>query len=251
MSEARRYSFRPAITADLPMLRDWLATPEVVRWWGNPTEEYALLEEDLGNPLMTMRIVSFGGEPFAYVQDYALASWPQPHFADLPDGGRGIDAFIGVPEMIGQGHGAAFLRHRATQLIAEGASAVAIDPDAQNLRARRAYAKAGFAGDAIIATANGPVVVMVFRGSDADPRSLQGRRHASSFLRFWRCQISRGHGRRAADPNFYSRSPGAHVRRFLSFASHDLHEGGLALSATCRRPQPANRRTGRIAGRAD
>jgi RimJ/RimL family protein N-acetyltransferase len=39
-----------------------------------------------------------------------------------------------------------------------------IDPDAANLRARRAYAKAGFIGDTIAATVAGPVVVMIFHG---------------------------------------------------------------------------------------
>ena len=135
-----RYAFRPATRDDLPMLRNWLATPEVVRWWGDPAEQYALLEQDLANPLMAMRIVAFDTQPFAYVQDYGVHTWPQAHFAHLPEGARGIDAFIGVPDMIGRGHGAAFLRQRAMQLIAEGASAVAIDPDASNLRARRAYA---------------------------------------------------------------------------------------------------------------
>jgi aminoglycoside 6'-N-acetyltransferase len=150
------------------MLRTWLATPQVVRWWGDPAEQYALLEEDLGNPLMVMRIVAFDTQPFAYVQDYDVHSWPQAHFADLRAGARGIDAFIGVPEMIGQGHGAAFLRQHAMQLIAEGASAAAIDPDASNLRARAAYARAGFAGDRVVATAEGPVVVMIFHGASGD-----------------------------------------------------------------------------------
>jgi aminoglycoside 6'-N-acetyltransferase len=162
------YSFRPATRADLPMLRTWLATPEVVRWWGDPAEQYALLEEDLGNPLMVMRIVAFDGRPFAYVQDYDVHTWPQAHFAHLPEGARGIDAFIGVLDMIGRGHGAAFLRERAEQLVAAGAPCVAIDPDAANLRARAAYAKAGFIGDTIVATAAGPVVVMIFHGASAD-----------------------------------------------------------------------------------
>jgi aminoglycoside 6'-N-acetyltransferase len=117
---------------------------------------------------MVMRIVAFDTQPFAYVQDYGVHTWPQAHFAHLPEGARGIDAFIGVPEMIGQGHGAAFLRERAAQLIAEGAPVVAIDPDASNLRARAAYAKAGFAGERIVATAEGPAVVMIFRGASAD-----------------------------------------------------------------------------------
>jgi aminoglycoside 6'-N-acetyltransferase len=160
-----RYAFRAATHDDLPMLRAWLATPEVVRWWGDPAEQYALIEEDLANPLMVMRIVVFDTQPFAYVQDYDVHTWPPAHFAHLPEGARGIDAFIGVPEMIGRGHGAAFLRERAGQLVAAGAPCVAIDPDATNLRARRAYAKAGFIGDTIVATAAGPVAVMLFDGA--------------------------------------------------------------------------------------
>jgi aminoglycoside 6'-N-acetyltransferase len=162
------YSFRPATRDDLPMLRTWLATPQVVRWWGDPHEQYAILEEDLRNPLMVMRIVALDGRPFAYVQDYDVHTWPQAHFAHLPEGARGIDAFIGVPDMIGQGHGAAFLRERAIKLIAAGAPCVAIDPAAANLRACRAYAKAGFIGDTIVATPAGPVVVMIFHGASAD-----------------------------------------------------------------------------------
>src|SRR4051812_22202341 len=99
------YAFRAAAAADLPMLAQWLATPEVVRWWGDPGEQYALLAEDLANPLMTMLIISFEGQPFAYAQHYDVGSWPQAHFAGLPEGTRAIDAFVGVPEMIGHGHG--------------------------------------------------------------------------------------------------------------------------------------------------
>jgi aminoglycoside 6'-N-acetyltransferase len=78
------YALRPAVREDLPLLRAWLRTPEVVRWWGDPEAEAALLEEDLSEPRMVMRIVSFEGAPFAYAQHYALHDWPQPHFATLP-----------------------------------------------------------------------------------------------------------------------------------------------------------------------
>lgn len=158
------YSFRPATVDDLPMLRRWLMTPAVVRWWGDPAEQYVLLQADLGNPLMAMRIVSFEGRPFAYAQHYDVGSWPQPHFAGLPSGTRAIDAFVGEPDMLGRGHGAAFLRRLAEQLRADGAPAVAIDPDVQNLRARRAYARAGFVGETVVETREGPAVLMVFRG---------------------------------------------------------------------------------------
>ena len=158
------YTFRPATWQNLPLLRIWLQTPEVGRWWGDPEEQAALLEEDLSEPRMVMRIVSFEGRPFAYAQDYAVHVWPQPHFNGLPEGSRAIDAFVGEPDMIGRGHGSAFLRLLAERLKAEGAPVVAIDPDADNFRARRAYERAGFRGDTVVKTAEGPAILMIFEG---------------------------------------------------------------------------------------
>jgi aminoglycoside 6'-N-acetyltransferase len=158
------YTFRPATVDDLPMLRRWLATPEAVRWWGDPVREAALLEEDLHTPAMIMRIVSFDGRCFAYAQDYDVGIWPQAHLSHLPRGSRAIDTFIGKPDMIGCGHGAAFVRLLARRLIEDGAPQVIIDPTADNIRARRAYSRAGFVGDTPVPTDEGPVVVMTFRG---------------------------------------------------------------------------------------
>ena len=83
------YVFRQVVKEDLAMLDIWLRTPEVVRWWGKPEEQARLLEEDLNEPGMTMRIVSFHGRPFAYAQHYAVHTWPQPHFECLPQGREG------------------------------------------------------------------------------------------------------------------------------------------------------------------
>jgi aminoglycoside 6'-N-acetyltransferase len=160
------YAFRTATHDDLPLLRRWLHTPEAVRWWGNPAEQEDLLREDLDNPQMTMRIVSCDGRPFAYAQDYEVHTWPQPHLAALPRGARAIDTFIGEPEMIGRGHGSRYLRLLAEQLIAEGAPLIAIDPGLENVRAQRAYAKAGFRGELHVDVYAGPMtpVLMIFRG---------------------------------------------------------------------------------------
>jgi aminoglycoside 6'-N-acetyltransferase len=64
--------------------------------------------------------------------------------------------------MIGRGHGSTYLRLLAARLRAEGAPVAAIDPDADNLRARRAYEKAGFVGDRAIETDADPAVLMIF-----------------------------------------------------------------------------------------
>ena len=133
-----------------------------MRWWGDPIEQARLLRDDLEEPLMVMRIVELNGRPFAYAQDYDVHSWPQPHFAALPRGGRAIDSFIGEPDLVGRGHGGRYLRLLAERLRAEGAPLVAIDPDVTNERARRAYFNAGFRGDQIVGTAAGPAVLMLF-----------------------------------------------------------------------------------------
>ena len=124
---------------------------------------------------MAMRIVSFRGQPFAYAQDYEVHAWPQAHLMRLPQGSRAIDSFIGWPSMIGRGHGQTYLRLLAERLCAEGAPLVAIDPAEDNLRARRAYEKAGFRGEATVATDAGPATLMIFEPEPADvtPPSLR------------------------------------------------------------------------------
>jgi hypothetical protein len=100
----------------------------------------------------------------------------------LPQGGRGIDAFIGAPDMIGQGHGATFLRERAIELIAAGAPLVAIDPDPANLRARAAYAKAGFVETRIAPTPAGELRSLPFRGGSIAKRSGWGPTHLAGLM---------------------------------------------------------------------
>lgn len=158
------YVFRQCVKEDLAMLDIWLRAPEVVRWWGNPEEQARLLEEDLDEPGMTMRIVSLHGRPFAYAQHYEVHTWPQPHFECLPRGSRAIDSFIGEADMVGKGHGSAFLRLLAEQLIDEGAPLVAIDPHLDNFRARRAYQKAGFRSEREVVTGEGPAMLMIYKG---------------------------------------------------------------------------------------
>jgi aminoglycoside 6'-N-acetyltransferase len=111
---------------DLPMAARWLATPEVQLWWGDEDEVVSL--EDFDDPNVALWIVSLDGRPFAYVQDYDPHAWPGHPFAFLPRGSRGMDQFIGEPEMIGVGHGSALIRAHAERLFAEGAPAVAADP---------------------------------------------------------------------------------------------------------------------------
>lgn len=140
------YDFRRATAADLPMIGRWLETPEVRTWWidaaGQPSDP--IDEEDLNDPHVCMWIVVCGDRPFAFIQDYDPHAWPGHHFGYLPPGSRGIDQFIGEPDMIGRGHGSAFIREHVAALITSGAPVVGTDPSPGNVRAIRAYEKAGF-----------------------------------------------------------------------------------------------------------
>lgn len=157
---ARSYVFRPMSSGDLPLIRQWLETPEVVRWWGEPDEQYELVSGDLDHPDMDQFIVALDDHPFGYIQCYALSAWNQ-NFGAQPAGTRGIDQFIGDPDMIGRGHGSGFIRQFVDPLLISGIPRVVTDPDPGNQRAVRAYAKAGFQSDRVVDTPDGPALLMV------------------------------------------------------------------------------------------
>ena len=159
------YRFRAMSAADLAMIRHWLETPEVMRWWGKPDEQYALVSGDLDHPDMDQFIVSVDDRPFAYIQCYALSAWNQG-FGPQPLATRGIDQFIGVPDLIGRGHGSHFIRQFANGLLRSGTPRVVTDPDPANARAVRAYEKAGFERDRMVETPDGPALLMVRNGCD-------------------------------------------------------------------------------------
>jgi aminoglycoside 6'-N-acetyltransferase len=157
---APEYAFRPMSAGDLSMVQRWLETPEVVRWWGQPDEQYALVSGDLDHPDMDQFIVALGEQKFGYIQCYPLSTWNQG-FGSQPPATRGIDQFIGEPHMIGRGHGSRFIRQFVDGLLEQGIPRVVTDPDPENVRAVRACAKAGFRSERRVDTPDGPALLMV------------------------------------------------------------------------------------------
>ena len=156
---AAAYIFHPMTYDHLPMVAGWLRTPEVERWWGDPREQHDLVRGDIDHPDMDQFIVAISGRPFGYIQCYRLSAW-NGGFGEQPAQTRGIDQFIGEPEMIGCGHGAKFIRQFVDALLAVGTPRVVTDPDPANQRAIRAYEKAGFARDRMVDTPDGPALLM-------------------------------------------------------------------------------------------
>ncbi|WP_420967856.1 GNAT family N-acetyltransferase [Bradyrhizobium sp. B120] len=154
------YCFRPMTTADLPQIKQWLALPHVREWWGDPAEQYALVSGDLDEPAMDQFIVAADGNDFGYIQCYDLTAW-NSGFGKQPDGTRGIDLFIGAPDMVAGGHGSALIRAFVDDRLAQGAPRIVTDPDPANARAVRAYAKAGFREAGMVDTPDGPALLMI------------------------------------------------------------------------------------------
>jgi aminoglycoside 6'-N-acetyltransferase len=155
------YVFRPMSVEDLPTVRRWLAVPHVRQWWGDPEKQFGLVSEDMDHPSMQQFIVAASGRPFAYLQCYDPAAWPDNGFGIQPDGARGIDQFIGEPDMVGRGHGSALIRAFVADVLQRGTPRVITDPDPQNARAIRAYKKAGFREDRLVDTPDGRAMLMV------------------------------------------------------------------------------------------
>ena len=157
---APAYTFRPMSTADLLLIRRWLGEAHVREWWGDPDEQLALVSGDLIEPAMDQFIVLAGDKPFGYLQCYCLTAW-NTGFGPQPEGTRGIDQFIGESDMIARGHGSAFIRQFVDAELRQGLPRVVTDPDPLNLRALRAYEKAGFVRDRMVETPDGPALLMV------------------------------------------------------------------------------------------
>jgi aminoglycoside 6'-N-acetyltransferase len=154
------YTFRPMSADDLPVIKRWLETPHVSEWWHDPAEQFELVSGHLAHPDMAQFIVAAGEKEFAYLQCYNLSAW-NTGFGPQPDGTRGLDQFIGEASMVGRGHGSAFVRAFADQLLASGTPRVVTDPDPANARAIRAYEKAGFRRDRVVDTPDGAALLMV------------------------------------------------------------------------------------------
>lgn len=155
------YDFRSVTEGDLPMLSAWLAEPHVAEWWDDgPEESLAEIVEAMDSVETEPLIVELEGRPIAYVQSYDPHLEDSHPYRDQPFGTLGIDISIGPADLVGKGHGSAIVRQFTDLLFEEGCPRVVIDPHPNNLRAIRAYEKAGFVAFDTRTTIYGPALMM-------------------------------------------------------------------------------------------
>ncbi|WEX77458.1 acetyltransferase [Sinorhizobium numidicum] len=138
-------SFERVAERHLPMLLAWLSEPHVRQWWGDPDAELGLIRDGCTTGEVDGFIFHVRGEPAGYIQSWIPSQYDEEPWAkNLSPDTPGVDIFVGPPELTGKGIAPLALRAFAGRLFENGAMRIVIDPDAGNLRAIRAYSKAGF-----------------------------------------------------------------------------------------------------------
>ncbi len=155
--------FQPVSDAHLPKLLDWLKEPHVRRWWGEPEREIELIRTGRSSGEAEGYMVHVEGEPVGYVQAWSPGNFDEEDWQKKqPAGTLGVDVFVGDPATTGRGLGPAIVRAFCIKLLGEGAERIVIDPDVANVRAVRAYRKAGFLPVGEYRSSDGATLLMRF-----------------------------------------------------------------------------------------
>ncbi len=137
---------------DFELLARWRAEPHVAEWWDtDDAGEEALTERyrprtEVSSPTVA-GIITLEDRPVGYLQFYPWDDHPDEMTAmgfAADEDMFGLDILIGEPDLIDRGVGSAAVALLCRYLFDErGASAVALTTAEANIRAQRAYEKAG------------------------------------------------------------------------------------------------------------
>lgn len=168
--EPDRIAFWPVGPAHYPLLRGWLEAPHMREWWGEPEEEFGFIRDMVeGRDTTRPFLIALDGEPVGYIQYWFVghhqnAEWTGEHpwLLELPADTIGVDLSIGEADRLGMGIGSTALRAFVAGLVRDGHRSIVIDPDSGNVRAVRAYAKAGFRPVPRLAGRTGDALIMQY-----------------------------------------------------------------------------------------
>ncbi len=151
----RGFTFRPIARSDYAILRAWLLTPHVARWWPDDSSDEGL-EEHYGGCIDSREpvgvfIAERAGRALGLVQRFRLDSYPEYRteiaaLSDIPAGTSSIDYLIGPADAIGRGWGTELIRKFTTQLWLDDPESVSIivPVHAENIPSWRVLESAGF-----------------------------------------------------------------------------------------------------------
>ncbi|WP_428644873.1 GNAT family N-acetyltransferase [Roseibium sp.] len=145
-------AFRPVLADDLPVLLEWMHRPHWREWWGDPESELEHVRDMIeGRDTTQPFIFVVDGKDAGYIQVWFVKDQQGTEFAKeipwlelLPPDAVGVDLSIADRANLSQGLGTRVLQAFVRRLRQDGFKRIVIDPDPANLRAVKAYRKAGF-----------------------------------------------------------------------------------------------------------
>ena len=151
----KNFTFKKLSHEDLPLLHSWVTKPHVREFWPDASLEDLVAfklkyESKITSSSVKSYLVLLQGKPIGYIQSYSV---DEKTF--------GIDQFIGVEEFVNKGLGSMFVKEFTDELLAnKKVSKIITDPSILNLRAQKAYEKAGFKKKEAMEGADGEVMIM-------------------------------------------------------------------------------------------
>jgi len=147
---ATRIGLRPATAADWPVLRQWIARPDVQRWWGSPSAVEAEIRIVSETQSAIARIVEAGSTTIGYAHAIDAMHWGSDLPDGMPPGTWDVDLVIAEMGYRGQGFGRMALDALADEVFSTTlALALSVVVPVTNEAAVRAYEHAGFTWRAV------------------------------------------------------------------------------------------------------
>jgi aminoglycoside 6'-N-acetyltransferase len=137
------------------MLRHWLHTPHVARWWADDSSDEGL-EEMYGGCIDGMEpaevfIAERGGRPIGLAQRFRIDAYPTYRdevaaLTGIPAATSSIDYLIGPEDAIGRGWGTELIRAFTARLWRDdpGTTSIIVPVHAENIASWRVLERAGF-----------------------------------------------------------------------------------------------------------
>lgn len=145
-------TLRPFFENDIALMKRWLYTPHVAKWFHYPEEWIESLEDRFGEfSFITPLIAEYEGTPVGfcrYYDCYLAKDYPHwneelPH-PDHPNEIFSMDCLIGEPDCLGRGFGKQMTAVMLDKLREIGAKKVIIEPERENIASSRTLEANGF-----------------------------------------------------------------------------------------------------------
>jgi len=133
--------------ADIKLVKAWLYKDHIQKWYGDPCEWLAELNDLSGRfGWITHCIIEYNFEPIGFCQYYDCSKTGSGYSWDHePQGTFGIDYFIGEERYLGKGLGSSVVKIVGQQVIkTESVVQLIADPVPENIKSIRVLAKNGY-----------------------------------------------------------------------------------------------------------